>query len=134
MEVTKNHNAVLIFVAPRSQTFAIIGDEAVHTKCGDAFWRELADAMSGHFKRGEFTDGIVHGINRAGDLLAEHFPRDPDDKNELPDEVIEDGREPADRPLPGAAWPVPVRSYSGFALRLSVSLIGGSSTPYVLLR
>jgi uncharacterized membrane protein len=94
MARTKHRNAVLIFVAPRSRTFAVIGDEAVHARCGDTFWRELADAMTGHFKRGEFTDGILHGISRAGDLLAAHFPRQPDDRDELPDEVVEEGPEP----------------------------------------
>jgi uncharacterized membrane protein len=90
MQDTKHRNAVLILVAPRSRTFAVIGDEAVHAKCGDDFWRELAAAMTGHFKRGEFTGGLLHGINRAGDLLAAHFPHEPDDINELPDDVIED--------------------------------------------
>jgi uncharacterized membrane protein len=94
MQATKHRNAVLIFVAPRSRTFAVIGDEAVHAKCGDAFWRDLTTAMTGHFKRGEFTDGLLHGINRAGELLAAHFPHGPDDRNELPDDVIEDGRKP----------------------------------------
>jgi uncharacterized membrane protein len=46
--------------------------------------------MSGYFHRSEFTSGIVHGIRKAGDLLAEHFPRRPDDQNELPDEVEHD--------------------------------------------
>jgi uncharacterized membrane protein len=91
MQATKHRNAVLIFVAPRSRTFAIVGDEAIHAKCGNGFWRELAAAMSGHFKRGDFTEGVLHGINRAGELLAGHFPPGPDDRNELPDEVIEDG-------------------------------------------
>ncbi len=67
-------NGVLLFVAPRSRTFAVIGDTGVHEKCGDAFWRELAAAMTGYFKESEFTDGLVHGIERAGVLLAEHFP------------------------------------------------------------
>ena len=90
MQATKHRNAVLIFVAPRSRTFAVIGDEAVHAKCGDAFWRELADAMTGHFKREEHTEGLLHGINRAGELLAAHFPPEADDRNELPDDVIKD--------------------------------------------
>ena len=90
MQQTKHRNAVLIFVAPRSRTFAVIGDEAVHARCGDGFWRELADAMTGYFKRGEYTDGILHGISRAGELLSAHFPRDPDDHNELADDVVED--------------------------------------------
>ncbi|HUJ42555.1 MAG TPA: TPM domain-containing protein [Opitutaceae bacterium] len=91
MQQTKHRNAVLIFLAPRSRTFAVVGDEAVHARCGDEFWQELAGAMSGHFKRGAFTDGVLHGISRAGELLAAHFPRELDDHNELPDDVIEDG-------------------------------------------
>ena len=93
MPQTKHRNAVLIFVAPRSRTFAVIGDEAVHAKCGDVFWRELADAMTGFFKRGDFTAGVLHGIGRAGELLAQHFPREADDQDELPDDVVEDGPE-----------------------------------------
>ena len=68
-------NSVLIFVAPRAHKFAVIGDEAVHAKCGDAFWRQLADAMAGYFRKSEFTPGIVHGVQKAGELLAKHFPR-----------------------------------------------------------
>lgn len=90
MQQTKHRNAVLLFVAPRSRTFAVIGDEAVHARCGDDFWRELAATMTGYFKRGEYTDGILHGISRAGELLAAHFPRDPDDQNELADDIVED--------------------------------------------
>jgi uncharacterized membrane protein len=92
---TPQRNAVLIFVAPRSQRFAVIGDQAVHEKCGDAFWTDLTTAMSGHFKQGNFTEGLLHGIARAGELLAAHFPRDPTqgrpgDQNKPADTVIED--------------------------------------------
>jgi uncharacterized membrane protein len=89
MRQTRQRNGVLIFLAPRSRNFAVIGDSGVHDKCGDAFWTELASAMSEHFRRGEFTEGVVHGIERAGALLAEHFPPHPDDRNELPDAVEE---------------------------------------------
>ncbi len=86
---TKHRNAVLLFVAPASHTFAVIGDEAVHKKCGASFWQEVTVAMTAHFKREEFTAGLLHGIARAGALLAEHFPRRPGDTNELPNAVIE---------------------------------------------
>lgn len=89
MQKTAQRNAVLILVAPVSQKFAIIGDTAVHEKCGDAFWQELAAIMTGHFKQGEFTAGLQHGIARAGALLAEYFPHRPDDADELPNAVIE---------------------------------------------
>ena len=89
MTATRHRNGVLLFLAPLSHTFAIIGDTGVHEKCGDTFWRELATAMGEHFKRGAFTDGLVHGIERAGTLLAEHFPRQPGDHNELPNRLEE---------------------------------------------
>jgi uncharacterized membrane protein len=89
MDKTRDRNGVLIFVAPRSRTFAVIGDVGVHARCGEAFWRELADEMSGHFKHAEFNRGLLHGIRKAGELLAQHFPRRPDDTNELPNEVAQ---------------------------------------------
>ena len=89
MTHTKHRNGVLIFLAPRSRTFAVIGDTGVHEKCGDAFWRELAGAMSEYFTRGDFTAGLEHGVERAGALLAEHFPPTAGDRNELPDDIEE---------------------------------------------
>jgi uncharacterized membrane protein len=89
MHRTRERNAVLIFVAPLSRTFALYGDTGIHAKCGDGFWQEVADAMSGHFKREAYTDGLVHALERAGELLAVHFPRRTDDRNELSDDVVE---------------------------------------------
>ena len=50
MTATPHRNGVLIFLAPRSRTYAVIGDTAVHEKCGDAFWRLLAAAMGNSFQ------------------------------------------------------------------------------------
>jgi uncharacterized membrane protein len=75
MNHSKDRNGVLIFVAPRARKFAVIGDEAVHTKCGEVFWQELAAALTGYFRKSEFTPGIIHAVQKAGELLAEHFPR-----------------------------------------------------------
>jgi uncharacterized membrane protein len=86
---TRDRNAVLILVAPESRTFAVWGDEGVHDKCGKSFWTNLTAEMSTHFRNGAFTEGLLLGIARAGQLLGEHFPRHPDDRNELPDSVIE---------------------------------------------
>lgn len=79
MAKSPHRNGVLIFLAPLSRGFAVIGDAGVHEKCGDVFWSELAAAMGERFRRGEFTEGLVHGIERAGELLAATFPRAPGD-------------------------------------------------------
>ncbi len=87
MAKTRDRNGVLIFVAPRSHRFAVIGDRAVHAQCGDEFWTQLAGEMSGHFRKSQFTEGIIQAVHKAGELLAKHFPRRPGDTNQLPDEV-----------------------------------------------
>ena len=89
MEKTAARNAVLILVAPRAQKFAVVGDEGIHQKCGAEFWDTLVGTMRDHFKRAEFTDALVDAINTVGESLATHFPRQPDDKNELPDTILE---------------------------------------------
>jgi uncharacterized membrane protein len=90
MHKTKERNGVLLFIAPRARKFAIIGDKAVHERCGDAFWTEVAQEISTHFRRGDFTDGVLHGIRRAGRLLAAHFPRHSGDQNQLPNDIAHD--------------------------------------------
>ena len=92
MTRTAERNGVMIYVAPRDQRFAVIGDAGIHAVCGEAFWREVADAMREEFKAGRFTDGNVAGIERTGQMLARHFPREEGrtDANELRDEVSRD--------------------------------------------
>jgi uncharacterized membrane protein len=88
MEKTRDRNGVLIFVAPVSQTFAVIGDTAVHAQCGQPFWDEMAATMSVAFRHGDFTTALRAGIERAGILLGRHFPRQPGDQDELSNQVV----------------------------------------------
>jgi uncharacterized membrane protein len=90
MHKTAGKNGVLIYVAPRVQKFAVVGDKGVHERCGQQFWESVASEMTVHFKKSEFTRGILHGVHKAGELLAQHFPRRPGDINELPDEIGRD--------------------------------------------
>lgn len=89
MQKTRQRNAVLLFIAPASQGFAIIGDEGVHAKCGEAFWTDVAASMQNNFRAGAFTAALLDGIGRCGALLSTHFPPEAGDVNELPDRVIE---------------------------------------------
>jgi len=90
MQKAAERNGVLLFVAPHVRQFAVIGDSAVHARCGDEFWQEVAREMSGYFRKGDFTEGILHGVRRAGKLLAEHFPRHPGDKKQTPGDIAHD--------------------------------------------
>ena len=90
MTNTRHRNAVLIYLVPRTRQFAIVGDRGVHEKCGDAFWREVTASMTDLLKQGRFTDAILNAIQTVGDVLARNFPRDSEDQNELPDQIVRD--------------------------------------------
>ncbi len=90
MTRTARRNGVLLYIAPMLRRFQILGDDGIHEKCGDDFWRATAGEMEERFRRGEFTEGIVRGVEKIGEVLAAHFPREAAGENELPDEVTED--------------------------------------------
>ena len=92
MAGTAEGTGVLIFVAPLSRNFAILGDHGIHARCGTEWWREVAAALEQDFRAGRFGEGIVKAVERAGELLAQHFPRQDGvaDKDELLDTVSED--------------------------------------------
>ena len=89
MHKTQEHNAVLIFVAPREHKFAVVGDKAIHEKCGDEFWQRIVEGMRVHFQNEKFSHALIEAIQEISKLLAEHFPKTLGNGNELPDDVIE---------------------------------------------
>ena len=89
MDKTREHNAVLIFVAPRAHKIAVVGDNAIHEKCGNEFWQRIVDGMRSHFQNEKFSHALVEAITEIGAVLARYFPKTPGNANELPDHVIE---------------------------------------------
>ena len=90
MTRTRERNGVLLYFAPRTRQFAICGDRGIHEKCGDAFWESTVSEVREHLQTGHFTEAIVQAVQKVGSLLAEHFPRRDDDRNELKDDIIRD--------------------------------------------
>jgi uncharacterized membrane protein len=91
MNRTARGSGCLVFLAPASRAFAVVGGTGIHGKVGDAFWLEARDAAREKFTEGKFTEGIVAAVAKLGDALALHFPKDgTPDVNELPDDVSED--------------------------------------------
>ena len=48
----------------------------------------MADMLV-EIRQGNIASGLVAGIRDVGVVLSEHFPREVDDENELPDRLIE---------------------------------------------
>lgn len=91
MYETQARNAVLIYVAFKDHQCSIIGDQGIHQYVGEQFWQQQCDVMVNYFRQGEYTQGIVTAIENIGKELALYFPIQPNDKNELDNEVIING-------------------------------------------
>lgn len=71
-----DHRAsVLVYLVPRTHKFAIVGDTGIHEKCGEAFWAQLADALSADLKSGNVTAALLNVISKIKAALESHFPR-----------------------------------------------------------
>ena len=89
LETATDKNSLLLFLAPRTQTFAVVGGTALHEKVGQAWWDDLIALLTRHFKEGRYTDGLVAVIERAGDALRTHFPATAPDRTGQRDIVEE---------------------------------------------
>jgi uncharacterized membrane protein len=87
MDKTKERTGVLIFLLFSERRFHIVADEGIHKKVSDGTWDRLADMMSAHFRKGDFRQGILECVEQVGRILAENFPIQPGDVNELPNDV-----------------------------------------------
>lgn len=87
MDNTKDANAVLIYVAVKDHKFVIYGDKGINDVVPKNFWDTTKDVIQNQFKKGNFKQGLVDGILKAGLELQSHFPWQTDDINELPNEI-----------------------------------------------
>jgi uncharacterized membrane protein len=74
LDQTAQRNGVLFFVVPARREFAVIGDTGAHQAIGQTAWDAVAALVEEHFRAGDPTIGLVHGIEAVARELAEHFP------------------------------------------------------------
>ena len=87
MHKTALRNGVLIYLACNSKVFAIIGDKGINDIVPEGFWNDVANCMSSHFSKGDFTRGLSQATAMVGEKLKDYFPYHENDINELPDEI-----------------------------------------------
>lgn len=84
---TKKRNAVLIYLAIKSHKFAILGDTGIHDKVTKGFWNSVAWIIEDHFKQGLYLVGALEAINLVGAKLADFFPNEDDDIDEISNDI-----------------------------------------------
>lgn len=87
MHNTEQHNAVLFYVAVEDKAFAVYGDKGIDAVVSNDFWDSTKNLVEHHFKKRDFTSGLIAGINEAGKQLKTYFPWHNNDEDELPNTI-----------------------------------------------
>ena len=88
MHQTRDKTGILLLFILEERQFYILADEGINKIVGQSVWQDVATEMQKDFSHGHFAEGIINGIKRVGEILSEHFPIKPDDKNELTNKVV----------------------------------------------
>ncbi|MFL6851352.1 MAG: TPM domain-containing protein [Sphingomicrobium sp.] len=86
---TAERPGILIYLSMAERRAEIIGDAAITSVTTPETWGDAMTALLVDVKQGRVGDGIVAAIERVGTVLSERFPRQDNDRNEIPDKLIE---------------------------------------------
>ncbi|MDI7775192.1 TPM domain-containing protein [Asticcacaulis sp. EMRT-3] len=86
---TESHTGVMIFCALEEHFVAVIADSGIHARVDQALWKDTVAALLKHIKKGDLTSGFEAAVALCGDALTQHFPAGAENRNELPDVLIE---------------------------------------------
>lgn len=86
---TVGRTGVMIYLSMGEHRAEIIGDDAITAVTTPESWGDEMLALLTEVKAGRTADGIVAAVALIGAVLHEHFPKDGDDVNEIPDKLIE---------------------------------------------
>ncbi len=85
---TEHNNGVLIYLLLADRDVEIIADRGINARVGSGGWEQICRAMEAQFRQNRFEEGVIFGIRAIGKHLAQHFPGDGEDANELPDAPV----------------------------------------------
>ncbi len=85
---TKQNTGVLFFISILEHKVWVIADKGIHEKIKQVTLNKFAQQVARGIRDGRACDALVEAIKEIGELLAQHYPTQPRDINELPDEII----------------------------------------------
>ena len=85
---TEGNSGILIYVQLVDRRVEILVDRGIAARVMQAEWDAICRSMEAAFKAGDYRNGALAAIQRAGELLVEHFPKDERNPNELSDQPV----------------------------------------------
>ena len=81
---TEMNGGVLIYLLLVDHKVEIVADRGIAAKVEQADWEMVCREMEQAFRAGDFKGGAIVGVQRISALLAQHFPPETRNPNELP--------------------------------------------------
>lgn len=88
MQHTVANNGILIYIALKQRSCAVIGGEGIDQLVMNDFWQRCCNVITDQAAQGHLTKGITAALSLLAEKLSQHFPRQERDIDELPNEVI----------------------------------------------
>lgn len=85
---TRDHTGVLILVSLLEHRVEVLADRGINDKVAKGTWDEIVHIITAGIKSSQACDAFCKAIERCGAILAEHFPRSADDRDELPNRLV----------------------------------------------
>ncbi|MEE9376374.1 MAG: TPM domain-containing protein [Rhizobiaceae bacterium] len=89
IHTTSERSGVLLFVSLAEHYAEVVADAGINEKVEQFEWDEMVATLVQHAAKGEVANGFVDAIEQAGGLLAQHFPPQKGQLNELDDRLVE---------------------------------------------
>jgi putative membrane protein len=89
LHLTGARTGVLIFVSVAEHYVEIIADEGINALVPSGTWDKAVSDFVERVRAKRIAEGFVAMIDVVGTRLAEHFPRAADDRDELPNRLVE---------------------------------------------
>jgi putative membrane protein len=90
LHYTKAHTGILILASLFERRVVVLADRGINDKVRPGTWDEIVGIIAAGLKSKNGAAAFCTAIERCGNILAEHFPRSPDDRNELENALIKE--------------------------------------------
>lgn len=85
---TREGTGILILISLFEHRVYVLADAGINAKVAPHTWDEIVATVTAGLKQGTPCEALCGAVGRCGVLLAEHFPRRGDDRDELPNLII----------------------------------------------
>jgi hypothetical protein len=85
---TERNSGVLLYLQLAERRVEIVADRGIGEHVDADQWQAICDAFVADIARGPAEAAVLATVKRINDLLAKHFPADPDNLRELSDQPV----------------------------------------------